>query len=80
MRSGRVPVYEGLGLYIDGAWRGAADGRTLPVRNPATEDALGDVPSATTGDVTAAIAAAARAQPLWAATQPWERAQIIRRI
>lgn len=73
-------MYEGLGLFIDGRWRAAADGRTLPVRNPASEEALGEVPSATAEDVTAAIEAAARAQPAWAGTQPWERARIIRRI
>ncbi|MFP5342847.1 MAG: aldehyde dehydrogenase family protein [Candidatus Limnocylindria bacterium] len=64
--------------YIDGAWRDAAE--RIEVRTPIDRDVLiGTVASGTTGDVDAAVAAARRAQPAWAAV-PWqERLAILRR-
>ncbi len=73
-------MYGEYGLYIDGAWRPAASGETYVTINPATEEPLGEVPSAAAADVDAAIEAAARGMAEWRATQPWERARIIRRI
>lgn len=34
------------GLYIDGSWRAATGGATIPVLNPSTEDTLAHVPDA----------------------------------
>ena len=45
-------------LLIGGAWHDAADGRTMPVANPATEEVIADVASASAADVDAAVAAA----------------------
>ena len=48
------------GLYIDGKWRTASSGATYTVINPATEEPLGQITSATEQDVDVAIAAAQR--------------------
>ena len=41
-------MYRSQGLYIAGRWRQAADGATLPVVDPASEEELGSIPIATT--------------------------------
>ena len=48
-------------LYVDGGWR-AAGGAPLRVTDPACEEPLADVPSATAADVHAALDATRRAQ------------------
>ena len=73
-------MYQDYGLYINGEWRPAASGDTYAPINPATEETLGEAPSAAETDVRAAIAAAERGFEVWRKTEPWERARIIRRI
>jgi succinate-semialdehyde dehydrogenase/glutarate-semialdehyde dehydrogenase len=65
--------------FIDGLWRGADDGATLPVQNPATLERLGTVPNMGAAETRRAIDAAARAMPSWAARTAKERAVILRR-
>ena len=65
--------------YINGQWRGAEDGRTLRVTDPATGEVLGSVPLMGTGETRAAITAARDAQPAWAAKTAAERGTILRR-
>jgi succinate-semialdehyde dehydrogenase / glutarate-semialdehyde dehydrogenase len=77
---GAQGVYEGLGLYIAGAWRRGAGGRTHPVIDPSSERQLGHVPVAEASDVEAAIAVAEKARLSWAKLDPWLRARIIRGI
>ncbi|HEY3969839.1 MAG TPA: aldehyde dehydrogenase family protein, partial [Solirubrobacteraceae bacterium] len=72
---GRVPT----GLLIGGQWRAASGGGTLPVEDPSTGGTLIEVADATPEDALAALAAAADAQPSWAAAAPRERAEILRR-
>ncbi len=64
---------------VDGAWSGADDGSTRPVRNPATGETLGVIPNMGTAETRRAIAAAAAAFPAWAARTAKERATILRR-
>jgi acyl-CoA reductase-like NAD-dependent aldehyde dehydrogenase len=45
-------------LLIGGAWHDAAGGKTMPVINPATEEIIAEVASASPTDVDAAVAAA----------------------
>ena len=45
------------GLFIDGAWRDASDGATLPVDDPATGKILAHVASATVADGTGPMTA-----------------------
>jgi succinate-semialdehyde dehydrogenase/glutarate-semialdehyde dehydrogenase len=67
------------GLLIDGTWRPAASGRTLPVEDPATGKTLIEVADGDATDALSALDAAHRAQPAWAATPPRERGEILRR-
>src|SRR5258708_2307873 len=55
-------------LFINGEWRDAAEGKTIEVINPATEDVIAEVASAEQTDVDAAVAAA-RAAFDW----PWSK-------
>lgn len=67
------------GLLIDGTWREAASGRTVAVEDPATGRVLTEVADGDATDALAALAAAHRAAPTWAATPPRERGEILRR-
>lgn len=66
-------------LYIDGRWVPASDGGTFTVHNPADEEALASVASATQEDALKAVDAAHRAGDAWAARPPRERAEILRK-
>ena len=65
-------------LLIGGQW---TDGRggVLPVVDPATEDAVAEVASASIEDALDAVTAAYDALPRWAATAPRERGECLRR-
>jgi succinate-semialdehyde dehydrogenase/glutarate-semialdehyde dehydrogenase len=67
------------GLLIDGKWREASSGATLPVVDPSTGETLCAVADAGVDDALAALDAAARAQKAWAAHPPRERGEILRR-
>ena len=45
-------------LFINGAWVAPAEGNTLPVIDPATEEVFHHIPAATAPDADAAVAAA----------------------
>ncbi|GGO86320.1 NAD-dependent succinate-semialdehyde dehydrogenase [Marinobacterium nitratireducens] len=68
-----------LELYIDGQWLPASDGGTFTVYNPANEEALASVASATEADALKAVDAAYRAGETWSARAPRERAEILRK-
>src|SRR5580692_4330033 len=72
-----IPVR--TGLYIDGAWRDASDGAEIEVLDPANEEAIASVASASIEDGLAAVDAAHRALPAWAATAPRRRAEVLRK-
>ena len=65
-------------LFVGGQWRDAEGGRTLDVRNPATEEVLASVADASVADGEAALAAAAAAQADWAKTPPRDRSELLR--
>ncbi|WP_432523366.1 NAD-dependent succinate-semialdehyde dehydrogenase [Kineococcus sp. SYSU DK006] len=67
------------GLFVGGAWRGAAGGRTVEVEDPATGSVLTAVADASVADGTAALDAAVAAAPGWARTPTRERAEVLRR-
>src|ERR1700716_2775010 len=67
------------GLLINGKWREASSGATLPVIDPSTGETLCAVADAGVDDALAALDAAARAQKAWAAHPPRERGEILRR-
>ena len=63
---------------IGGEQVGAKSGEEMPVVNPATEEEFETVPKAGPEDVDAAVAAAKSALKEWAATDPDERASVMR--
>ncbi|WP_049904155.1 aldehyde dehydrogenase [Halococcus agarilyticus] len=67
-------------LYVDGAWREASGGGSIPVTNPATEEPIADVRSASEADVEAALDAAASAQKEWELTPARERGDVLRDV
>lgn len=73
-------MYDSYGLYIDGAWRPASDGGELKVHDPATEEVIGAIASATTDDLDAALSAAQAGLEKWRNTGPWERSAMIRKV
>lgn len=57
-----------LGNFIDGAWTTSATGATFPDLNPSDSgDVIGQVADSTAEDAEAAVSAARRAGPAWAA-------------
>ena len=66
-------------MLIGGEWRRAASSQEIEVVNPATEDVVGSVPSASAADVELAVETAKRAVPEWSATDVEKRAHILAR-
>jgi succinate-semialdehyde dehydrogenase/glutarate-semialdehyde dehydrogenase len=72
-------MYPEVLLYIDGAWCGGAEGRTQPVLDPATGDAIGTVPYAERSDLDRALAAADKGFRTWKAVSAFERYKLMRK-
>jgi succinate-semialdehyde dehydrogenase/glutarate-semialdehyde dehydrogenase len=66
--------------YIDGKWVEADNGKTVIVKNPATQEPIGEVPAMGAAETRRAIDAAHRAQPAWRAMLAKERAAILRKL
>jgi succinate-semialdehyde dehydrogenase/glutarate-semialdehyde dehydrogenase len=66
-------------LWIGGKWRKASDQGRFDVIDPATENKIASVASATVDDARAAIDAASAALDGWAGKKPRERAEILRK-
>ena len=66
-------------LWIGGKWRKASDGARFDVIDPATENKIASVASASVEDAKAAIDAAQGAFAAWAAKKPRERGEILRK-
>jgi succinate-semialdehyde dehydrogenase/glutarate-semialdehyde dehydrogenase len=66
-------------LWIGGKWRKSSDGARFDVIDPATENKIASVASASVDDAKAAIDAAQEAFAGWAARKPRERAEILRK-
>ena len=65
---------------IDGKWVQAASGKTIIVKNPATGEAIGEVPALSAAETRAAIEAADRALAGWSAMLAKDRAAILRKL
>jgi succinate-semialdehyde dehydrogenase/glutarate-semialdehyde dehydrogenase len=72
-------MYQDVLLHIGGKWRGAADGRTLDVINPATEEVIGKLAHASKTDLDAALDAAAAGFAVWRKLSAYERSKIMRK-
>jgi succinate-semialdehyde dehydrogenase/glutarate-semialdehyde dehydrogenase len=66
--------------YLDGKWVEADSGKTIVVKNPATGEAIGEVPAMGTAETRRAIEAANRAWPAWRSMLAKERAAILRKL
>ncbi len=71
--------YPNVRLFIDGKWRPAASGKTIPVINPATEETLGAVAHASKADLDEALAAAEKGFKVWRAISPYDRSKVMRK-
>jgi succinate-semialdehyde dehydrogenase / glutarate-semialdehyde dehydrogenase len=71
--------YPNVQLFIDGKWRPAASGRTIPVINPATEENIGTVPHADRSDLDEAVAAAEKGFKVWRAMSSYDRSKVMRK-
>ncbi len=67
-------------FYIDGAWVPPVVPRDLAVIDPSTEEPCAVISLGDRADTEAAVAAARRALPGWAATAPAERARLVEGI
>jgi succinate-semialdehyde dehydrogenase/glutarate-semialdehyde dehydrogenase len=72
-------MYADVQLFIDGTWRAARAGRSIPVLNPATEEVIGQVAHAATDDLDEALAAAARGFATWKKVSAFERSKLMRK-
>src|SRR5262252_7099743 len=66
-------------LWIGGKWRKSSDGGRFDVIDPATENRVASVASATVDDAKAALDAASGAFAAWAGKKPRERAEVLRK-
>ncbi|WP_284617806.1 NAD-dependent succinate-semialdehyde dehydrogenase [Aquabacterium humicola] len=73
-----TPAYPSTQLLIANQWCDAADGRTLPVVNPASGAEIGRLARAGTADLDRALAAAQKGFETWRATPAIERAKLMR--
>src|SRR5216110_3463729 len=72
-----VSSYKNL---VGGEWVDSASGETMEVLNPATGEAIAEVPRGTGEDVERAVAAAKQALPEWLETTPGERAELLLKL
>ncbi|HWL81496.1 MAG TPA: NAD-dependent succinate-semialdehyde dehydrogenase [Roseomonas sp.] len=72
-------MYNDVLLHIDGQWRAATGGRTIPVLNPATEEQIGTVPHASEADLDEALEAAKRGFATWKKVSAFERSKLMRK-
>ena len=71
--------YPEISLHIDGAWVKGARGKSEPVLNPATGEAIGTVPHADRADLDRALAAAAKGFAAWRRVSAHDRYKLMRK-
>ena len=72
-------MYPDVSLFIDGTWGPAAAGRTIPVVNPATGEAIGKVAHADRSDLDRALEAADRGFRQWRKVSAFDRSKVMRK-
>lgn len=73
-------LQEKYGLFINGQWQPASDGKTFKSYNPANGELLAECAQATDADLDLAVDRAWKAWDSWKQTTPAERAKILNRI
>ncbi|MEK9499988.1 aldehyde dehydrogenase family protein [Gemmatimonadota bacterium DH-20] len=72
---------DGTTLFIDGRWRSAADGETIPVVDPSTGETFSALSRGRAAEIDDAVAAARRAyDTVWRRVSPVERGRILARF
>ncbi len=72
-------MYPDVNLFIDGAWKPAASGRTIAIANPATGETIGSVAHADRGDLDRALEAASKGFAVWRRVSAYDRAKVMRK-
>jgi succinate-semialdehyde dehydrogenase/glutarate-semialdehyde dehydrogenase len=72
-------MYPEVSLHIDGSWSKGSGGRSLPILNPATGDAIGAVPVAEKADLDRALAAADKGFKTWKKVSAFDRYKLMRK-
>ena len=72
-------MYSDVQLFIDGTWQAARSGKTIPVLNPATGEAIGTVAHAERADLDLALAAAQKGFSAWRKVSAFERYKLMRK-
>ncbi|OHV84804.1 NAD-dependent succinate-semialdehyde dehydrogenase [Rhizobium sp. LCM 4573] len=72
-------TYPNVKLFINGEWRDAIGGETIPVVDPATEEVIGQIAHARKADLDLALEAAARGFKVWRDTAAFERSKLMRK-
>ncbi|MGP4002194.1 aldehyde dehydrogenase family protein [Streptomyces sp. 8N706] len=75
-----VDIAPSYGLFIDGEFTEAADGKVFKTVSPSSEEVLSEVAQASTEDVDRAVGAARKAFTAWSALPGAERAKYLFRI
>jgi acyl-CoA reductase-like NAD-dependent aldehyde dehydrogenase len=76
----RPAAVEHTDLFVGGAFRPAADGRSFATVDPSTGAPIAEVARSDAADVEAAVRAAGRALPAWSDTDIGQRAAIVTRV
>ena len=71
--------YSDVQLFINGQWRDGAEGKTLPIIDPATEEEIGRLAHATRPDLDDALKAAEKGFKVWRDTPVFERYHVMRK-
>jgi aldehyde dehydrogenase (NAD+) len=77
---GNVDIAPSYGLFVDGEFREASDGKVFKTVSPSSEEVLSEVAQASQADVDAAVRAARKAFTSWSALPGSERAKYLFRI
>ncbi|ELS55982.1 aldehyde dehydrogenase family protein [Streptomyces viridochromogenes] len=77
---GNVDIAPSYGLFIDGEFTEAADGKVFKTVSPSTEEVLAEIAQAGAADVDRAVKAARKAFEKWSALPGSERAKYLFRI
>jgi succinate-semialdehyde dehydrogenase / glutarate-semialdehyde dehydrogenase len=64
-------------IFIDGTWQDAKNGKTLPVQNPTTLEAITEIPHGDGRDAEQAVRAARQAFAVWSGKTARERSQLL---
>jgi succinate-semialdehyde dehydrogenase/glutarate-semialdehyde dehydrogenase len=72
-------MYSDVSLFIDGEWTAGTSGKSEPILNPATGQALARLHHASTADLDRALAAADKGFKQWRAVSAFERYKVLRK-